>query len=55
MTVRYVKIYSPATSQFVGVFDKEKEAVIPLSEGNSDYQQYLLWLADGNTPEDGAY
>ena len=24
---------------------------IPLVEGNTDYQAYLKWLAEGNTPE----
>ena len=25
-------------------------AFIPMVEGNTDYQQYLAWLAQGNTP-----
>jgi hypothetical protein len=24
---------------------------VPMSEDNTDYQQYLAWLAEGNTPE----
>ena len=26
-------------------------ASIPMSEGNRDYQEYLEWLDEGNTPE----
>lgn len=26
------------------------EAAIPFSESNTDYQEYLKWLEEGNTP-----
>jgi len=39
-------------------FDGEPNSVlrsdgwsIPFAEGNTDYQAYLEWLAEGNTPE----
>ena len=28
----------------------EDKALIPLDEGNTDYQEYLKWLDEGNTP-----
>ena len=27
-------------------------ASIPKSEANTDYQEYLEWVAEGNTPEE---
>lgn len=27
-------------------------AFIPLDESNTDYQEYLEWVAEGNTPEE---
>ena len=33
------------------VLRKEDNTYIPFSEGNRDYQEYLAWVAEGNTPE----
>ena len=37
---------SPAKS----VIRLEDGAVIPFSEANTDYQAYLKWVSEGNTP-----
>jgi hypothetical protein len=29
----------------------EDNTTIPMDEANTDYQAYLTWVAEGNTPE----
>ena len=31
--------------------EDDSKTSIPFVEGNSDYQKYLEWVAEGNTPE----
>ena len=34
------------------VLRKADNAYIPADQDNTDYQEYLAWVAEGNTPEE---
>lgn len=36
---------------YVNENDLDTKYFIPCELGNTDYQQYLKWVAEGNTPE----
>lgn len=46
----YKLIKDNITNQIKVVCRLEDEAYIPMDEANTDYQQYLKWLDEGNTP-----
>ena len=49
---KYKKITNIFTNEVDMVQDTETTAFIPTSEGNTDYQAVLKWVADGNTIEE---
>ena len=53
MTYTYKK-QNPAQDGEVSnvILRKEDNAFIPFDEANRDYQEYLAWVAEGNTAEE---
>lgn len=52
MSYKLLKISKLFECEPHAVLRKEDNAFIPFSEGNKDYQEYLKWVAEGNTAEE---
>ncbi len=53
MTFTYKKLKNPVDNKEETslILRKEDGVFIPFDEANTDYQEYLEWVAQGNTPE----
>jgi hypothetical protein len=48
------KLFNNEFGQLINVIKikDNNKSYIPLDEANTDYQEYLEWIAEGNTPEE---
>ena len=46
----YKLVNHPITGELVNIRTATDD-FIPIDEANTDYQEYLDWVAEGNTPE----
>lgn len=42
--------YTYKLVNFPNIVERSDNAFIPFDPANKDYQEYLAWLAEGNTP-----
>jgi len=47
----YKLMITPPSDTPNGIQRLSDKAYIPMDEANTDYQEYLEWVAEGNTPE----
>ena len=47
----YKLVNHPMTGELVNIRTATDD-FIPFDEANTDYQEYLAWVAEGNTPEE---
>ena len=47
----YKLIANPYSVEIQSVLRKTDNSCIPFDPDNTDYQAYLEWIAEGNTPE----
>ena len=48
---KFTNSITGVTTEGDTIIRKSDNAAIPKDEGNTDYQDYLAWVADGNTPQ----
>jgi hypothetical protein len=48
----YKTVYSMHTTEVISIIRTDTGLTIPTDPANSDYQQYLAWVAEGNTAEE---
>jgi hypothetical protein len=49
--MEYMQVFSDSAGKVTGVKRIADNAFIPPDPANTDYQAYLKWLSEGNTPE----
>ena len=48
--IKYKLVANKYTGSPTTVIDLENGWCIPFAQANTDYQAYLVWLSEGNTP-----